>query len=64
MDYIGKYPDGLGKFGEFGGMFAPEILMPALNEANALKGTRYADLPKLLKIIPETNTIILCSEIK
>ena len=32
MDYIGKYPDDLGKFGEFGGMFAPEILMPALNE--------------------------------
>lgn len=34
MDYINKYPDGLGKFGEFGGMFAPEILMPALNELN------------------------------
>jgi len=32
MDYIGKYPDKLGKFGEFGGMFAPEILMPALTE--------------------------------
>ena len=32
MDYIGKHPDELGKFGEFGGMFAPEILMPALNE--------------------------------
>ncbi|MFX1338448.1 MAG: tryptophan synthase subunit beta [Promethearchaeota archaeon] len=32
MDYIGKYPDKLGKFGEFGGMFAPEILMPALYE--------------------------------
>ncbi|MHA1147478.1 MAG: tryptophan synthase subunit beta [Promethearchaeota archaeon] len=32
MDYIGKHPDGLGKFGDFGGMFAPEILMPALNE--------------------------------
>ncbi|MFX1276330.1 MAG: tryptophan synthase subunit beta [Promethearchaeota archaeon] len=32
MDYIDKYPDKLGKFGEFGGMFAPEILMPALNE--------------------------------
>jgi len=32
MDYINKYPDELGKFGEFGGMFAPEILMPALNE--------------------------------
>jgi tryptophan synthase beta chain len=32
MDYINKYPNELGKFGEFGGMFAPEILMPALNE--------------------------------
>jgi len=32
MDYMGKYPNNLGKFGEFGGMFAPEILMPALNE--------------------------------
>ena len=32
MDYIGKHPDELGKFGEFGGMFAPEILMPALIE--------------------------------
>jgi tryptophan synthase beta chain len=32
MDYIGKYPDEKGKFGEFGGMFAPEILMPALEE--------------------------------
>ncbi len=32
MDYIGKFPDNLGKFGEFGGMFAPEILMPALHE--------------------------------
>ena len=32
MDYIGKYPDESGKFGSFGGMFAPEILMPALQE--------------------------------
>jgi len=32
MDYIGKYPNAMGKFGDFGGMFAPEILMPALNE--------------------------------
>ena len=32
MDYIGKYPDELGKFGVFGGIFAPEILMPALQE--------------------------------
>jgi len=32
MNYIGKYPDEQGKFGDFGGKFAPEILMPALNE--------------------------------
>ncbi|MFX1394085.1 MAG: tryptophan synthase subunit beta [Promethearchaeota archaeon] len=32
MDYIGKHPNEFGKFGEFGGIFAPEILMPALNE--------------------------------
>ncbi len=32
MDYIGNHPNDLGKFGEFGGMFAPEILMPALTE--------------------------------
>ncbi|KKK41509.1 MAG: Tryptophan synthase beta chain 1 [Candidatus Lokiarchaeum sp. GC14_75] len=32
MDYIGHHPDELGKFGEFGGIFAPEILMPALVE--------------------------------
>ncbi len=32
MDYIGKYPNEFGKFGEFGGTFAPEILMPALIE--------------------------------
>ena len=32
MDYINKHPDGFGKFGEFGGIFAPEILMPALLE--------------------------------
>ena len=32
MDYEGNYPDEYGKFGEYGGMFAPEILMPALNE--------------------------------
>jgi len=32
MDYIDKYPDKMGKFGEYGGMYAPEILMPALNE--------------------------------
>jgi len=32
MDYIGKHPDESGKFGGFGGIFAPEILMPALHE--------------------------------
>lgn len=32
MKYQGKYPDELGRFGEFGGIFAPEILMPALEE--------------------------------
>ncbi|MHA1783703.1 MAG: tryptophan synthase subunit beta [Promethearchaeota archaeon] len=32
MNYIGKFPNKRGKFGEFGGMFAPEILMPALEE--------------------------------
>lgn len=32
MDYIGNHPDEMGKFGEFGGIFSPEILMPALNE--------------------------------
>ncbi len=32
MDYIGNHPNELGKFGEFGGIFAPEVLMPALNE--------------------------------
>jgi len=32
MKYINEYPNELGKFGEFGGIFAPEILMPALNE--------------------------------
>jgi tryptophan synthase beta chain len=32
MDYMDNYPNECGKFGEFGGIFAPEILMPALNE--------------------------------
>ena len=32
MKYINKYPNKLGRFGEFGGIFAPEILMPALIE--------------------------------
>ncbi|TFF85600.1 MAG: tryptophan synthase subunit beta [Promethearchaeota archaeon] len=32
MNYIDRYPNKLGKFGEFGGIFAPEILMPALTE--------------------------------
>lgn len=32
MKYKGSLPDEKGRFGEFGGMFAPEILMPALKE--------------------------------
>jgi tryptophan synthase beta chain len=32
MKYNGIYPNKLGKFGDFGGIFAPEVLMPALNE--------------------------------
>lgn len=32
MKYIGNFPDEHGKFGKYGGMFAPEILMPALIE--------------------------------
>jgi len=32
MKYNGKYPNKCGKFGDFGGIFAPEVLMPALNE--------------------------------
>jgi len=37
MKYINKYPNELGKFGEFGGIFAPEILMPALIELEFLE---------------------------
>lgn len=33
--YIGTFPDAQGKFGYFGGRFAPEILMPALEELTA-----------------------------
>ena len=32
MKYSDMYPNECGKFGEFGGIFAPEILMPALSE--------------------------------
>ncbi|MBY9006678.1 MAG: tryptophan synthase subunit beta [Candidatus Lokiarchaeota archaeon] len=31
---MGKFPNKLGRFGDFGGIFAPEILMPALDELN------------------------------
>ncbi|WP_457614546.1 tryptophan synthase subunit beta [Methanopyrus sp.] len=30
--YVNKYPDGNGYFGEYGGRFVPETLMPALEE--------------------------------
>ena len=32
MKYSGMYPNICGKFGDFGGIFAPEVLMPALTE--------------------------------
>ncbi|MFX0186434.1 MAG: tryptophan synthase subunit beta [Candidatus Hodarchaeota archaeon] len=32
MKYSEKYPNECGKFGDFGGIFAPEVLMPALTE--------------------------------
>ncbi|WP_309493422.1 tryptophan synthase subunit beta [Candidatus Hecatella orcuttiae] len=32
LSYYGRYPDEKGKFGRYGGIFAPEILMPALEE--------------------------------
>jgi tryptophan synthase beta chain len=32
MRYSGIYPNKCGKFGDFGGKFAPEVLMPALTE--------------------------------
>ncbi|TFG24419.1 MAG: tryptophan synthase subunit beta [Promethearchaeota archaeon] len=32
MKYNGIYPNKCGKFGDFGGIFAPEVLMPALCE--------------------------------
>ena len=32
MNYIGNFPDKYGKFGEFGGMYVPELLIPALKE--------------------------------
>ena len=34
MKYNEIYPNKCGKFGDFGGIFAPEVLMPALNELN------------------------------
>ena len=36
-------PDGRGRFGEFGGRFAPETLMPALTELEAAFGAAMAD---------------------
>lgn len=32
FEYYGKYPDSKGKFGRFGGMYVPEILVPAISE--------------------------------
>ena len=36
-------PDGRGRFGEFGGTFAPETLMPALNELEAAFDDAWSD---------------------
>lgn len=35
FQYYGKHPDKNGKFGKFGGQYAPEILIPALKELEA-----------------------------
>ncbi|GAB4320227.1 MAG: tryptophan synthase subunit beta [Promethearchaeota archaeon] len=32
IKYYGRYPDARGRFGKFGGRFAPEVLVPALEE--------------------------------
>jgi len=32
FDYYGKFPDNLGHFGEFGGRYVPELLIPILEE--------------------------------
>ncbi|MHA1734542.1 MAG: tryptophan synthase subunit beta [Promethearchaeota archaeon] len=48
VEYYGKYPDEFGKFGIFGGKFAPEILMPALEELeSAFK--KYIEDPSFLR---------------
>ncbi|MFH1327961.1 MAG: tryptophan synthase subunit beta [Candidatus Bathyarchaeota archaeon] len=41
--YYGKYPDKNGKFGRFGGRFAPEVLVPALEELENAFYTFYSD---------------------
>src|SRR6476469_9868268 len=42
-----QYPDQWGRFGEFGGKYAPEVLMPALEELEAAYA-RYKDDPEFL----------------
>lgn len=44
MKYKGLFPDKHGKFGIYGGKFAPEILMPALNELSDAF-TKYSEDP-------------------
>ena len=36
-------PDGLGRFGPFGGQYVPETLMPALAELEAAAAEAWAD---------------------
>src|SRR4030042_2526171 len=53
--YYGKYPDERGKYGKYGGRYAPEILMPALEELDAAFAKFYpqqrfkTELKQLLK---------------
>ncbi|HVM41167.1 MAG TPA: tryptophan synthase subunit beta, partial [Acidimicrobiia bacterium] len=35
LDWTGPEPEGLGRFGEFGGRFVPETLVPALEQLEA-----------------------------
>lgn len=39
----GQLPDAAGWFGDFGGRFAPEVLMPALLRLDAMAGEAFAD---------------------
>ena len=53
--YYGKYPDERGKYGKYGGRYAPEVLMPALEELDAAFAKYYpqerfkTELKRLLK---------------